>query len=86
MQISGLRSQPIQGTQPVVQLTQTRQALVRDCSAPPTTKTFLEVQGGQTGPVVVMNNDFSGAENAIQIGADVPSKAVRTSGNLERQG
>jgi len=86
VEISGLRSQPIQGTQPVVQLTQTRQALVRDCSAPPTTKTFLEVQGGQTGPVVVMNNDFSGAENAIQIGADVPSKAVRTSGNLERQG
>ncbi len=83
VEISGLRCQPIVGTQPVVKLVQTRQALVRDCSAPPATKTFLEVQGGQTGPVVVMNNDFSAAENSIQTAADVPQKAVLTSCNLE---
>lgn len=86
VEISGLRCEPIAGTQPILKLAQTRQALVRDCSAPPATKTFLEVQGGQTGPVVVMNNDLSGAENAINTGADVPQKAVMTSGNLENPG
>jgi polygalacturonase len=83
VEISGLRCQPIVGTQPVVMLAQTKQALVRDCSAPPGTKTFLEVQGDQTGAVVVMNNDLSGAEKSISTGADVPQKAVLTSGNLE---
>lgn len=85
VEISGLRCQAIVGTQPAVKLVQTRQALVRDCSAPPATKTFLEVQGDQTGPVVVMNNDFSAAETSIHTAADVPQKAVITSGNVENQ-
>jgi hypothetical protein len=86
VEISGLRCQPITGTQPVIKLVQTRQALVRDCSAPPATNAFLEVQGEQTGSVVVMNNDFSGAQNSVSTGADVPPKAVMTSGNLTSQG
>ena len=82
LEIDGLRSMPIAGTEPVVKLVQSKQALLRDCSAQPGTKTFLEVQGGQTGRVVVMNNDFSETENSVKIGADVSEKAVSMSGNI----
>jgi hypothetical protein len=82
----GPRSQSIAGTQPVIKLVQARQALVRDCSAPTASKAFLELQGDQTWSGVVMNNDFSGAENAISTGTDVSQKALITLGSLQGQG
>ena len=70
LDIAGLRSAPIVGTQPVIKLVQTRKALLQNCSAPAGTKTFLEVQGDKTEDVVLMNSHLGATEQATKTGAD----------------
>ena len=82
LDIDGLRSASTAGTQPVIKLIQTRQALLNNCSAPAGTKTFLEAQGDKTEHIVLMNSDLTGAEQAAQTGAEVPKNAVLLSGNI----
>ena len=82
LDIDGLRSQPIVGTQPVVKLVQSKQAFLSNCSAPAGTKTFLEVQGDQTEGVVLTGSNLLAAEQATQSVADVPKDAVTVSGNI----
>lgn len=84
LEISGLRTSPIAGTQPVVKLIQTKGVLVQNCSAPAGTAAFLEVQGDQSGNISLMNNNLGGAQQAVQSGKDVPRDAVRSAGNLEK--
>lgn len=81
LDIDGLRSQAIVGTEPVVKLVQNKQVLVRGCWAPTGTNTFLEMQGDQSEGVVLMNNNLMMAENAIQAGADVSPTAITVFGN-----
>jgi polygalacturonase len=82
LDISGLRSAPIVGTQPAVKLVQTRKALLQNCLAPAATKTFLEVQGDKTEDVVLMDSHLGAAENATQAGPAVPKDSVVISGNV----
>ncbi len=81
LDVEGLRTTPGAGTQPVIKLVQTRQAFLRGCSAPPGTKTFLELQGERTKAIVLMNNDLTGAKKAARTSAQVPKKALKISGN-----
>lgn len=85
LDIAGLRSTPIVGTQPTVTLADVRQALIQNCIAPVGTKTFLEVQGDQTDNVVLMNSQLGATDPSVQIGSEVPKNAVAQSGNFNQQ-
>lgn len=76
VEIDGLKGTPIDGSQPVVKLIQTKQAFVHNCWPPAGAKTFLEVQGDQSAQIVLMNNNLTGVETAVQTGPDVPANAV----------
>jgi len=82
LDIAGLRSATIVGTQPVVKLVQTQKALLQNCSAPAGTKTFLEVQGDKTEDIVLMNSQLRAAKQAVEAGSEVPKDAVLLSGNV----
>jgi hypothetical protein len=84
LEIDGLRSQSISGSQPVVKLVQTKQVLLRGCSAPVGTKSFLEVQGAQTEGVVLMGSNLLAAEQAVQTGSEVLKDVVTVSGNVSK--
>jgi hypothetical protein len=84
LDVDGLRSPSIAGTQPVIKLVQTKQALLRGCSAPPGTKTFLELQGAQTEGVVLMGSNLVAAEQAVQTGSEVLKDVVTVSGNVSK--
>lgn len=84
LDIAGLRSLPIVGTQPTVKLMQTQQAFLRDCSAPAGTKSFLEVQGDKSEKIVLTGSNLLAAEQAAQFGPDVPKDAVTVSGNVAK--
>ncbi len=86
VEIDALRSQAIVGTQPVVKLVQTKQALVRGCWAPTDTNAFLEVQGDKSEGIVLMDNNLATAKQAAQSGPDVSETAIATSGNLVQSG
>lgn len=80
--VDGLRSTSILGTQPLIKLIQTKQALFQGCSAPANTKTFVEVQGDKSKNIVLMNNELSLADEVAQAGPEVPKDAVVVSGNV----
>jgi len=82
LDVDGLRSQPIAGSQPVVKLIQTKQAFLRGCYAPAGTRTFLEVQGNATDSIVLSSSNLLGAEQAVQVGSEVSQAAVTASGNV----
>ena len=84
LDLDGLRSQPIAGTQPVVQLVQNKQAWIKGCSAPAGTKTFLKVNGDQTAGVVLSHNNLLAAEQAAESDPDVPKDAVTMFGNVTK--
>ncbi|HEY4414202.1 MAG TPA: glycoside hydrolase family 28 protein [Verrucomicrobiae bacterium] len=81
LEVEGLRSASIQGTQPVIKLRQTQQALIRGSTAPQGTETYLEVQGSQTRQVVLLANNLVAAKKMVQIHPDVPEKNVTVTGN-----
>jgi hypothetical protein len=84
LDVDGLRSPPIAGTQPVIKLMQTRQALLRGCSAPAGTKAFLELQGAQTEGIVLMGSNLVAAQQAVQTGAEVLKDVVTVFGNVNK--
>jgi hypothetical protein len=84
LEVGGLRSTLIAGTQPVVKLVQTRHACLHDCSAPAGTQAFLELEGDQTEHVVLMNSDLGAADQAVRAGDTVPERAVTLSGNVRK--
>lgn len=85
LDLEGLRSTPIAGTQPVVKLVQARHAFLRGCSAPAGTKTFLEVRGDKTEHVVLMSSDLAAAEKAVLAEPGVPDGAVTLAGNAGKK-
>jgi polygalacturonase len=76
LDIDGLRTAAVASGQPVVKLVQTRDALLRGCSAPAGAKLFLEVQGAQSQRIVLTGSDLSAAEKAVQTGPGVAPGAV----------
>jgi len=82
IEVDGLRSASIEGSQPVIKLIQTRQALVQGCSAPADTQTFLEVAGDKSEHIILMNNELSRAVKIMQAKPEVPKDAVILSGNV----
>jgi hypothetical protein len=84
LEVDGLRSLLTSGTQPVIKLVQTKQALVRGCSAPAGTKAFLEVTGDKSDQILLMGSNLLGAEQAVQTGAEVTANGVTVSGNVSK--
>jgi hypothetical protein len=82
LEITGLRSAAIKGTEPAIRLVQARQACLSACVAPKGIKSFVDIQGAQTEEVTVMNNVFTGAEKAMTVASEVPAKAVAAAGNV----
>lgn len=84
LDIVGLRSLPIVGTQPTVKLVQTKQAFLQSCSAPAGTKIFLEVNGDKSEGIVLTGSNLLAAQQAAQSSPDVPKDAVTVSGNVTK--
>jgi hypothetical protein len=82
LEISGLRGAATAEGQPVVKLIQARKVFVSGCNVPDGVKTFLEVEGGQSQRIAVLNNDFTGAAKAIKSAADVPETAISAAANI----
>jgi polygalacturonase len=84
--IEGLRTSPVMGKQPVIKLIQSKEVVVRDCTAPPSTAPYpyLDIEGDQTEHVVVMGNDFMFAKRATRQSPDVPEGAVSLAGNVHK--
>ena len=76
LEVTGLRSSAITGTQPMIRLLQTRQALVSACVVPSGTNVFLDVQGANTEQVAAANNQLIGVGKGAEAGPDVPAGAV----------
>lgn len=84
LKITGLTSTPIVGNQPVIKLTHTSNAFIQGCTAPADTNTFVELQGGQTKDVVLMNNNLVSAENIVQADNSIPKETIIALGNASR--
>ena len=83
LEISGLKSASVPGSQPVVKLIDTHRAWLRACLAPARTKVYLEVHGAKSGAVVLSHSNITEAEKPAKVGADVPDGALKLSGNIE---
>jgi hypothetical protein len=81
LEIAGLRTTPAAGAPPVIRLVQTSQAFLYNCSAPPGTETFLDVHGGRTERVVLMNCNLGGVGEPAQVAPEVPPGALTLAGN-----
>lgn len=82
LEIDGMRSTPITGTQPAIKLVQTKQAFIHGCVALSGTSVFLEVQGELSEQIIAMNNNLVGAEKATNLGANVKQTEVILSSNV----
>jgi len=82
LEISSLRTSPITGTQPTVQLIQNQKAFLHGCWAAVGTQTFLNIQGEKSGEIVLMSNNLSGTVQAAQAASDVPNGALKLAGNI----
>jgi polygalacturonase len=84
VEIRGLRSTAITGTQPVVKLIQSREVTLRGCTAPPETRVYLEVHGSQCEHVLLVQSDLTYAQRPTRQAADVPYGAVIVAGNTRK--
>jgi polygalacturonase len=84
VELRGMRSTAIAGTQPVVKVIQSKEVSVRSCTAPPETKVYLEARGDQCEHILVVNNDLTYAQRPVRQAADVPSGAIIVSGNIRK--
>ncbi len=76
LDVDGLRSSETTSGQPVVQLMQTRSALLRGCSAPAGTRTYLRVEGDQSGGIVLTGSSLAGAEKPVEVAGEALPSAV----------
>jgi len=84
VELRGLRSTAIAGTQPVVKVIQSKEVSVRSCTAPPETKVYLEARGDQCEHILLVNNDLTYAQRAERQAADVPFGAILVNGNIRK--
>ena len=82
LQVSGLRSTPIQGQQPVVKLVQCKEAWISQSAAPPGSSTYLAAEGSQSASILLSGCDLRGAKRAVYAAGDVPSGAIVTNANV----
>ena len=81
LDVQGFRAVPAPPAQPLVKLVQTRQAFVHACTAPPGSRSFLELRGNRTAGVVLAANNLSTAQTATETAPDVPAGALVVSAN-----
>jgi hypothetical protein len=84
VELRGMRSTAIAGTQPVVKVIQSKEVSVRACAAPPETKVFLEARGDQCEHILLVNNDLTYAQRAERQTPDVPFGAILVNGNIRK--
>ena len=70
------------GAESIIRLTNARDIFVRGCRPKDGTGLFLKVDGARSERVVLIGNDFSGAEEIIERAPDVPTKAVLEMANF----
>jgi hypothetical protein len=80
--VSGMRTTPVAGTQPVLRFIQCKEVVVRDCAAPAETNTYVEVCGDQTEHILLANNDLRYALDPMRQEQAVPAGEVALSGNI----
>lgn len=76
LDVDALRSTPIQGTEPVVRLTDVQDAFLTNCLAPQGTSAFVEARGANTSNVALMGSNLRGAAKALSISPEVPAGAA----------
>jgi hypothetical protein len=80
LDIDNLRTTPLSGTEPIIKLTQTTDAHIRNSIAPLGTQTFLEVHGDHSTRITLMNNDLTTAQTPALTSAH--PDALKLAGNL----
>lgn len=82
VRISGLKSDAVAGNLPVLQLANVADTWVSDSAAPPNTGQYMIVSGPESKGVLVSGCDLRHARKGIEVGSEVPSKAVVENGNV----
>mgnify|MGYP006286059603 CR=1 FL=1 len=80
--LGGIESDFANGAQSVMQFDDVRGAIIRGCRPREASDLFLQVEG-DSGGVMLCDNDLSNVERAVALGDGVPAGAVRKDNNLE---
>ena len=68
-----------------IRLTNASGVFIRGCRPKPGTEVFLELQGKNSGNIVLAGNDLSAAARPVEFGPDVPKTAIVQEGNCSKQ-
>jgi len=82
VRMDGIKSSPIAGSQPVIQLIDAKETWVSGSAAPANTAQYIAVSGAETSGVLVSGCDLRYARKGIAPGSEVPEQAVAESGNV----
>jgi len=83
--IFALHADSAPGADGVIWLKQVRTASVYGCRVHMKTRTFVRLDGDQSGNVAVMNNDLSKVEQVLKLGSNVKKDAAHPSNNRVHQ-
>ena len=79
--IDGFDAPVCRGGSSTIRLSDAKDVFIRGCRPRTGTDVFLEVQGAKSEGIVLIGNDFSGAEKVLVCGQDVAKTAVSQTGN-----
>jgi hypothetical protein len=82
VRMDGIKSSPIAGSQPIIQLIDAKEAWVSGSAAPANTAQYIAVSGAETSGVLVSGCDLRNAQKGIAVGSEVPQQAVTENGNI----
>jgi hypothetical protein len=78
----GIKSSPIAGSQPVIQVSNAKDAWISGAAAPANTAGYIAVSGAESSGVLISGCDLRNARKGIVVGSEVPQQAVTESGNI----
>ncbi len=76
LDIFGFRGQMVKEAISLIWLKNVKDAFVHGCKPGKDVKTFLRIDGVESGDICVMNNDFWNVEKAVEMGKDIEEEAV----------
>jgi hypothetical protein len=82
VRMHGIKSSPIAGSQPVIQVSNAKDAWISGAAAPANTAGYIAVSGAESSGVLISGCDLRNARKGIVVGSEVPQQAVTESGNI----
>ena len=84
--IAGLDAQFSPGAEPMIDLKQVQDAIIRGCQPAAAVDTFLKLEGNKCRNVTVMSNGMSRVKNVATVGPHVPKNTLSVIGNRMPEG